>query len=385
MDAVGGLVSVETESVFDHIAFLCYFNDLRDPRQGGKVVYPLREVLILCLLAILAGAETFVDIALFGQAKLDLLRRFAKFDNGAPPHDRLGEIFAALDTEQFQRCFAAWTARLLGVPEGVVAIDGKTLRRSAAKSKGQAAIHVVSAFAAHHRLVLGQVKTETKSNEITAIPKLLDMLALEGSIITIDAMGCQRDIAAKILAKGANYILALKGNQGALNDDSRLFAQEQKANNFKDAVISRHETVDGDHGRIETRRVTVFTNVEWLRRRHDWPGLRSLIMVESTREFDGKTQSETRYYIASFEPPAKQAAVAVRSHWSIENSLHWQLDVHFRDDDCRVRKDNAPANFLVMRHAAYNLIRRGPGKNSFRAKRKLTAWDDGYLLSLVTA
>ena len=189
---------------------------------------PLREIVIVCLLATLAGAETFVDIALFGQAKLGLLQRLGKFDNGTPPHARLSEIFAARDAEPFQRCFAARTAHLVGVPEGVVAVDGKTLRRSAAKSKGQAALHVVSAFAANHRLMLGQVKTETKSNEITAIAKLLDRLAVKGSVVTIDATGCQRGIGAKILAKGADYILALKGNQGTSNDDSRLFAQGKK-------------------------------------------------------------------------------------------------------------------------------------------------------------
>ncbi len=198
-------------------------------------------------------------------------------------------------------------------------------------------------------------------------------------------MGCQREIAAKILGKGANYILALEGNQGTLNEDVRLYAEEQKACNLEDATVTRHETVDGDHGRIETRRVTVFTDVKWLQERHDWPGLRSLIMVDSTREIDGKIETETRYYIASFEPEAKDAAAAVRSHWLIENSLHWQLDVHFRDDDCRVRKDNAPANFHIMRHVAYNLIRRGLGKDSFRVKRKVTAWDDDYLVRLVTA
>ena len=201
-----------------------------DPRQRGKVTYPLEEVLLLCLLAVLAGAETFIDIALFGGKKLALLRRFRPFTDGTPSHDHLGDIFATLDAEQFQRCFVAWVAALTGAPAGVIAIDGKTSRRSGTKKKkgGKAPIHMVSAFAARQRLVLGQVKVAEKSNEIVAIPKLLDMLAIEGAIVTIDAMGCQRDIAQKILDKKADYVLALKGNQGSLREDVELFVAEQK-------------------------------------------------------------------------------------------------------------------------------------------------------------
>src|SRR5665213_582707 len=214
------------------VVFLSYFDDLPDTRQAGKVMYPLDEVLLLCLLAVLAGAETITDIARFGEKKLDLLRRLRPFAAGTPSHDHLGDILATLDAEQFQRCFVAWTASLIGVPEGVVAIDGKTSRRS--KSAAKAAIHMVSAFAARQRLVLGQVKVADKANEIVAIPKLLDMLAIEGAVVTIDAMGCQRAIAQKIVDKKADYILALKGNQGTLRDDVELFATEQKSRSFHD-------------------------------------------------------------------------------------------------------------------------------------------------------
>src|SRR6202161_2509646 len=216
------------------VVFLSYFNALEDPRQPGKVTYPLDEILLLCLLAVLAGAECFTEIALFGVKKLELLRRFRPFKDGTPAHDHLGDILAVLDAEQFQRCFVAWVAAMTGVPAGVVAIGGKTVRRSGQKRGTKAAIHMVSAFAARQRLVLGQVKVAEKSNEIIAIPALLDMLVIEGAIITTDAIGCQRDIAQKVLDKNADYILALKGNQGTLREDVELFAAEQKANGFSD-------------------------------------------------------------------------------------------------------------------------------------------------------
>ena len=298
----------------ESVVFLFYFRDLSDPRQQGKVIYPLKEVLLLCLLAVLAGAETFTDIALFGEKKLGLLRRFLPFGNGTPPHDRLGEIFAALDAEVFQRCFVSWVAAMTGVPAEVIAIDGKTSRGSAKKKGTNDAIHMVSAFAAQQRLVLGQMKVDEKSNEIVAIPKLLNMLQVEGAIITIGAMGCQREIAKQIVDKEADYVLALKGNQGSLREDVELFATEQKANDFKDTLISRHETVDGDHGRIETRNYTVLHDVSWLQERHDWPGLRGVVMVESTRETGDKIEKETRFYITSLTHTAEQLGPIVRSH-----------------------------------------------------------------------
>ena len=304
------------------VVFLDCFNDLPDPRQAGKVIYPLPEVLLLCLLAVLAGAETFVDIARFGEKKIELLRRFRPFRHGTPAHDHLGDILAVLDAEQFQRCFVDWVAALTGTRREVVAIDGKTLRRSGGKKDAQAAVHMVSAFAAHQRLVLGQVKVADKSNEIVAIPKLLDLLAIEGAVVTIDAIGCQRDIAQKILAKKADYVLALK--QG-------------------------------------------------------------VVMVESTREIADKIERETRFYITSLTWLACQLGPVIRSHWAIENSLHWVMDMVFRDDECRVRTDHAPANFTTLKHMAHNLIRKAPGRDSLRLKRKVAAWDDDFLASLLAA
>ena len=375
----------DTGALGEAIVFLDYFKDLPDPRQRGKVIYPLDEVLLLCLLAVLAGSEAITDIARFGEKKLDLLRRFRPFRDGTPAHDHLGDILATLDAEKFQQCFVAWVAALTGAPADVIAIDGKTSRRSYQKKGAKEPIHMVSAFAARQRLVLGQVKVAEKSNEIVAIPKLLDMLAIEGAIVTIDAMGCQREVAKKIIHRKADYLLALKGNQGTLREDVEIFVAEQKANGFKDTKVSRHETVDGDHGRIETRTYTAIHDVAWLQERHDWPGLKGVVMVESTREIGDKIERETRFYITSLVWLASHLGPAIRSHWAVENSLHWVMDMVFRDDECRVRTDHAPANFTTIKHIALNLIRKAPGKDSFRLKRKVAAWDDEFLASILAA
>src|SRR6188472_4186352 len=356
-------VACDADALSETVVFLSHFKDLPDGRQSAKVRYPLDEVLLVCLVAVIAGAEAITDIARFGDKKLDLLRRFRPFREGVPAHDHLGDILASLDAEHFQRCFVAWVASLTGVPEGVVAIDGKTVRRSKGSRNAEEPIHMVSAFAARQRLVLGQVKVAEKSNEIVAIPKLLDMLAIEGAIVTIDAMWGERAIARKIFDKKADYVLALKDNQSTLREDVEVFVAEQKANGFQDATISRDQTVDGDHGRIETRTTTVIHDADWLRQRHDWPGLKSLVMVESIRETGDKTEPETRFYITSLGMTAAQLAPVIRSHWTVE-SMHWVMDMVFRDDECRVRTEHAPANFTTIKHMAHNLIRKAPGKDS---------------------
>jgi predicted transposase YbfD/YdcC len=366
------------------IVFLSHFRDLPDPRQRGKVLYPLEEILLLCLLAVLAGAETIVDIARFGEKKLALLRRFRPFRDGTPSHDHLGDILASLEAEAFQRCFVAWVATITGAAAEVIAIDGKTSRRSYPKKGEKLPLHTVSAFAARQRLVLGQIKVADKSNEIVAIPKLLELLEIEGAVVTIDAMGCQRDIAQKIIDKRADYMLALKGNQGSLREDVELFVAEQRDTGFKDARISRHQTVDGDHGRIETRTYTAIHDVDWLQQRHNWPGMKGVVMVESVREIGDKIERETRFYITSLVWLALQLGPVIRDHWAIENRLHWVLDMVFRDDECRLRKDHAPANFTTLKHMAHNLIRKAPGKDSLRLRRKVAAWDDDFLASLIT-
>lgn len=345
---------------------------------------------MLALLATLAGAEGFTDIARFGQKKLALLRRFLPFADGAPSHDPLGDIFASLDAEAFRSCFVTWVGALTKAPLEVIAIDGKTSRRSGRKG-GKDAIHMVSAFAARQRLVLAQAKVNEKSNEIVAIPALLDMLSIEGAIVTIDAMGRQRNIAQKIVDKKADYVLALKGNQGALRDqgtlrdDVELFANEQKAKAFADTRISADQTVDGDHGRIETRRVTVIHDVAWLQERHRWPGLKGIVIVDATREIGPKTERETRLSLTSSNLPADKLGAIVRDHWAVENGLHWVMDMTFRDDECRIRTDNAPENFVTLEHIAVNVARRKKGKDSVPLTLKTAAWDDDYLATLIAA
>ncbi|PWB88426.1 ISAs1 family transposase [Methylosinus sporium] len=381
MDASG----TAFEALAETTVFLTYFKDMPDRRQAGKVVYPLDEILLLCLLAVLAGAEAFTDIARFGEKKLDLLRRFRPFTNGTPAHDHLGDIFATLDAQAFQGCFVTWVSALTKTPAEVIAIDGKTSRRSYQKKGAKEPIHMVSAFAARQRLVMAQTAVAEKSNEIVAIPALLDMMAIEGAVVTIDAMGCQRAIAKKIKDKKADYIIALKGNQGTLHEDVKLFAAEQKANGFADSTVSCFETLDGEHGRIETRRYTAFHAIDWLKERHDWPGLEGVVMVESQREINGVSAKETRFYITSLTLAADLVGPMIRDHWAIENSLHWVMDMVFRDDECRVRTENAPANFTTLKHMANNLIRKAPGKDSQRLKRMTAAWDDDFLASLVAA
>ena len=385
-------VAADCGAFDESVVFLRHFRDLPDPRQRGKVVYPLDEVLLLCLLAVLAGAETFVDIARFGDKKLELLRRFRPFRDGTPSHDHLGDIFATLEAEQFQRCFVSWVAALTGAPAEVIAIDGKTSRRSYQKMGAKAPIHMVSAFAARQRLVLGQVKVADKSNEIVAIPRLLDMLAIEGAIVTIDAMGCQRDIARKILDKKADYVLALKGNQGALRDDAELFVAEQKINGFKDTRISQDTTIDADHGRIETRTTTVIHDVDWLQQRHDWPGLKAVVMVESTREIPGSgpgtgpIERETRLYITS-SGVAGQPAGADRAQ-SLGGGEQPALG-----DGHDLPRRRVPGPNRSCAGQFHHRQTHGPQPDPQGARQGLIApppqgrpaWDDDFLASLITA
>ena len=343
------------------------------------MLYPLDEILLLSLCGVVSGCESFVDIALYGEEKSGFLRKLAPFEHGIPSHDTLSTVFRALDPEEFNAAFAAWASGLAGrVGRTVVAIDGKTARGS--KAGGETPLHLISAWCNDLRLVLGQQASAHKKNEIKDIPVLLDLLFLEGAVVTLDAMGCQREIACKIRDKGADYVLALKGNQGLLYEDVKLWFEEQDQENTESL-----QTVDGDKGRIETRTYTQCDAIGWLKKRHPhWEGLVSIGRVVSLRESGGKTTRQTRYFISSLPKDAARFAHAVRSHWGIENRLHRVLDVTFRDDDSRIRKDHAPANFAVIRHIAMNLPGKVKGKRSLRGNRKKAGWNNRFLLEILT-
>lgn len=378
------------------LGFLDHFSALSDPRQAGKVLYPLDEIMLLVLCAEVAGAEGFADIALWGETHLDFLRRFRPFADGVPSHDALNDLFNALDHEVFRDCFVGWAESLrasapaLADPEVVarpeiVAIDGKTSRRSGNASRGRAALHMVSAWASTQRLVLGQEAIDDKENEIVAIPRLLEMLELKGALVTIDAMGCQKAIARTIHDKKADYLLPVKDNQPSLKNDIDLFFTEQRACGFAHAKAFFHQTVDNDHGRIETRRHWSTADIAWLKERHDWTALTSIGLIEREIERQGRTEVTRHFYISSLPADAVLLARAARSHWHIENRLHWVLDVVFHDDLCRLRTGNGPQNFAVVRHIALNLIRLARGKLSLRQTRKKAGWSPDFLEIVIRA
>jgi predicted transposase YbfD/YdcC len=362
---------------------LHHFAAIKDTRQSWKVAYPLREVLLLVVCGTIASGDDYDDIVDWGEAHLSFLRRFGEFHHGIPCSDWLRTVMNRIDPDLFAACFSSWVAECWPDTPDLVAVDGKTSRRSHDRKTGQRALHLVSAFATTSRLVLGQEAVDEKSNEITAIPALLERIELTGATVTIDAMGCQREIAQKILDKNADYVLALKGNQGSLREDVEVFVAEQKANGFSDAKSSRHQTVDGDHGRIETRTYTAIDDVAWLQERHDWPGLKGLIIVESTREIGEKIEREMRFYITSLVLLASQVGPIIRSHWAIENNLHWTLDMIFNEDQSRLRKGHGARNMAVVRHFALNLVRQVADKRSIKRRRKRAAWDPEYLLQIL--
>lgn len=366
----------------ESISFLNYYKDIKDPRQSTKVLYPMNEMLLLCLCGTLAGAEGFAGIVDYGEQKLEFLRSLLPFKNGIPSHDAMNDLFRNLDHEAFEKCFISWVEGLKENIPDIVAIDGKTLCGS--RDGKNRALHIVSAWACEQRMVLGQVKTNKKSNEITAIPELLDMLVLKGAIITIDAMGCQKSIAKTILNKEADYILALKGNQGELYDDVKTFFEGEEGQELPAFV-----TNDGEHGRIETRSYKICDNIDWLRKRHPaWEGLKSIGMVNSrveTKGSDGRVSSETRFYISSLSSDVALFARGVRGHWGIENNLHWVLDVVFDEDRCRTRKDNAPHILTVFKRSAINIINKNKGKRSIKSIIRRAGWGDNTMRSLITS
>jgi predicted transposase YbfD/YdcC len=369
---------MEVHTLLDH------FSALEDPRQAWKVVYPLPEILLTVLCGSMAGAEDFIEIRDWGRLHLDFLRRFLPFEHGIPSHDTLNDVVNALNGELFSGCFAAWVQGLAEAEPDIVAIDGKTSRRTHNRARGREPLHLVSAWASRQRLVLGQQACEAKSNEITAIPLLLERLQLTGALITIDAMGCQTKIAQKILDKQADYLLAVKDNWPALHAEIERYFDDPKTTG-----LWRHETTDGDHGRIEVRRHAVSHSVDWLNadRRFPgeprFPGLAAVAMVEAEVERNGKTSHERRFYISSAKLDGKTFANAVRCHWHIENRLHWVLDVVFHDDLSRLRTGFGPHNMATVRHIAMNLFRGAKDKRSLKVRRKAAAWSPDYLEALI--
>lgn len=361
------------------------FADLADPRTGNAQRHELLEILLIALAATLSGAESCVDMALFGRTKAPLLRRFLRLPGGVPSHDTFSRLFRLLDPTAFETCFgrfvAAFASRVeTGEDDPVVAIDGKTLRRSFDRQGGAAPLHLISAWAVEQRLVLGQRKVDGDSNEIEALPALLALLALDGRLVTADAMHCQKATAAAIVARGGAYVLALKGNQPALLEDVQLLLDDPDAPPDDVAV-----TTDGEHGRIEVRRAEVVHDVAWLAESHRFPGLQAVGKVTATRETPERTTTTARYYLLSTPLTAARLAAVVRAHWHIENRLHWVLDVVMDEDQARARKDHAPENLARLRRCALNLLRANPDPGSTRGKIKRAGWDDAFLLKLLNA
>jgi predicted transposase YbfD/YdcC len=371
---------------FSSRAILDHFKVLSDPRQGWRVVYPLPEIMLLVLSATLSGMDDFVEIRLWGEERMDFLRRFLPYERGLPSHDTLNDVINGLDADLFKACFASWVDALRDDDPEIIAIDGKTSRRSHARGQGREPLHMVSAWATRQRLVLGQEATQAKSNEIAAIPLLLERLELTGALVTIDAIGTQTTIAEIIVRRGGDYLLALKGNRLATHDDVVRFFDAPSA----DMIGPVHETVDSDHGRLEQRRHVVCHDVQWMRsdRRYaDEPGfphLAMIAMVESRTERGAKVERQRRYYLSSAKLDAKTFAAAVRAHWGIENRLHWVLDVIFHDDLARLRTGSGPQNMAVVKHMAMNMVRAANDRLSLKVRRKKANLNPNYLETLIT-
>lgn len=365
-----------------------HFEGMPDPRTGNAKAHLFLEILIIAILAIICGADGWSDVELFGKNKKTWLQTFLELPKGIPSHDTFGRIFAKIKPEEFQKRFIDWVQAVEQLTAGqVIAVDGKKIRRSHDQESGKAAIYMVSAWATHNQLVLGQTKVAEKSNEITAIPELLRLLDISGCIVTMDALGTQTEITKTIVEGGGDYLLTVKENQGHLFEDIQCVFEVDVAQGMKYAQYSYAKTVNKGHGRIETREcwsTDLEEHLSLLRKRKQWQGLKSLVRIVSQRQIGETIEVQTRYFISSLPAEAKKILKAKRSHWKIENQLHWVLDIAFREDESRVRKDHAAANLAILRHMALNLLKNEKSaKGGIRAKRLQAGWNNDYLLSIL--
>lgn len=376
---------VRAEDKLDPTSIIEYFAKVPDPRVARTRAHPLENILVISLLAVLCGADSFVAMHLFGESKRELLETFLDLEAGIPSHDTFGRVLAALQPAALQEAFREWTESLVSSTHGeVIAIDGKTLRRSFRDANDKAFVHMVSAWATHNEMVLGQLKTDAKSNEITAIPRLLELLHIKGSVITIDAMGCQKEIAQKIVDGGADYMLAVKDNQPKLHDEVVKLFEAAKQDPTGNKRPGYFETRDKGHGRDDVRRCWTISDTSSIPSRARWTGLESIVLVESERTQSGKTTTEKRYFISSQKSvSAREALSTSRAHWGIENKLHWVLDVAYREDDCRVRAGYAAENFTLLRHITLNLLKKAKSLGGIKNRRLRAGWDHDFLLQVV--
>jgi predicted transposase YbfD/YdcC len=367
--------------------FLRFFGELEDPRVNRTKRHSLGDILAVAICAIICGADGWTQVAKFGRCKLKWFRTFLDLPNGIPSHDTFGRVFAALAPRSFEECFVNWIANLATASTGrLIAIDGKTIRRSLDAANGKAAIHMVSAWCAANHMVLGQLATDAKSNEITAIPDLLKLLDLSDAVVTIDAAGCQKKIAEQIVQQGGHYLLQLKGNQGSLHDETVLLFDQCLRDDCHGIAYGTAATTDGGHGRIEERRIWATSEVGWFAEKGKWKNLRSLIRVQARRTVGPETSEEYRYYISDLPADNASGLLAyIRGHWGIENTLHWCLDINFREDDRRIRQGHAAENFARLSRIALNLLKaETTNDGGIKTKRLCCGWDHDYLLKVLT-